>query len=58
VTFVEEVEATLHEPSKPADGGDAPAEDDEPEDPMPADTEHVLWELLVGDSPPDDGENA
>ena len=34
----------------------APASGDESDDPMTPDTEHVLWELLVGDAPPD-GEN-
>ena len=41
------------EPSKSTEGEAAPADEDESDDPMTPDTEQVLWELLVGETPPD-----
>ncbi len=46
----------MPEPSEPIEAEPAPASEGESDDPMTPDTEHVLWELLVGDAPPD-GEN-
>jgi hypothetical protein len=46
----------MHEASESSEAEAAAAEGDESDDPMTPDTEHVLWELLVGDAPPD-GEN-
>jgi hypothetical protein len=43
----------MHEPSESTEADAAPAEGDDAEDPMTPDTEHVLWELLVGDSAPE-----
>ena len=47
----------MPEPSESAEAEVAHADGDEADDAMTPDTEHVLWELLVGDAPPD-GENA
>jgi len=43
----------MPEPSESTEGEAAPAGGDESDDPMTPDTEHVLWELLVGEPPPD-----
>src|SRR5579862_2332804 len=43
----------LPEPSESTEAGAAQADGDESDDPMTPDTEHVLWELLVGETPPD-----